>query len=341
MRDIFPSIDYWIDEDQKVALATVVSTWGSSPRAVGAKMAVNQDGEMAGSVSGGCVEGAVVEACQECLVTGQAKLLHFGVADNTAWEVGLACGGEIEVFVQPLESEIYQAMKQALKGNRSLALVSVIGGSPEFLGQVIAVDERRKVTYNVAHSQYDDVLKIACHVLDVGISERIKVAEDLEIFVDVILPPPRLIVVGGVHIAVALVKMAKVIGHQTIVVDPRKQFGSQARFPAVDQLVLGWPDQALEEMGITSNTAVVVLTHDPKLDDPGLMVALPSKAFYVGALGSRKTNAARRERLKDAGMGEAQLARLHAPVGLDLGGHSPEEIALAIMAEIIQVRNKK
>lgn len=340
MRDIFPSIKSWISEDQQVALATVVSTWGSSPRAVGAKMAVNQAGEMTGSVSGGCVEGAVAEACQESLKSGQPALIHYGVADDTAWEVGLACGGEIEVFVQPLEPEIYHAIKQAVKEDRSLALVTVIGGSTELMGTTMAVNESGTPTGNIAHSHYDRILELANQALQAGNCMRQKLADDLEIFIDVVLPPPRLIVVGGVHIAVALVKLAKVIGYQTIVVDPRRQFGSQSRFPAVDQLVQQWPDQALEELGITSNTAVVVLTHDPKLDDPGLMVALPSQAFYVGALGSRKTNAKRQARLLEAGMDENILDRLHAPVGLDLGGRSPEEIALAIMAEIVQARNK-
>ncbi len=341
MRELFPSIEQWMAANQPVALATVVSTWGSSPRAEGAKMAVNLAGDMTGSVSGGCVEGAVVEASQECLASGQPRLLHFGVADETAWEVGLACGGQIDVFVQPLTEEIFLAFKRAIEKQETLGLVTIIEGDDESLGVSMPVFEHADYSSLSKEENENENLLIsqALENMDKGKSSQLQINDQVRAFVDVMLPPPRLIVVGGVHIAVALVKMAKEVGYQTIVVDPRRQFGTEARFPAVDQLVQQWPDEALEQIGITSNTAVAVLTHDPKLDDPGLMVALPSSAFYVGALGSRKTNAARRERLLQAGMSEALLDRLAAPIGLDLGGRSPEEIALAILAQIVQVRN--
>ncbi|UCH61403.1 MAG: XdhC family protein [Anaerolineales bacterium] len=344
MQDILPDLQKWVNRDQTVAIATVISTWGSSPRKVGAKMAVNAQAEMTGSVSGGCVEGAVIEAALETIQTGQPQYLHFGVADETAWEVGLACGGMIDVFVQVLDKTIFAAQLEAIRGNQGFALLTCVKGPEGQLGQQVLYQEEAP-SLGEAQGRFPAwVLDQAVRSYEHGITQTIppetQATEAAGYFVDVHHPPPMLIIVGGVHISIALVNIAKTLGYRTVVVDPRRAFGSAARFADADQLVQQWPDKALQAIGINRSTAIAVLTHDPKLDDPALMVALPSKAFYVGALGSRGTQAKRRARLLEAGLTEAQLDRLYGPIGLDLGGRSPEEIALAIMGEIVRVRNR-
>ena len=342
MRDVLPDIDRWHARGEPIALATVIQTWGSAPRAVGAKMAMTAGGEIAGSVSGGCVEGATFETGAEVLKTRRPQLLHFGVADDTAWEVGLACGGTIEVFVEPLADEWYAALRQSLAAERSAALVTVVRGPEPMLGRKMLLFEDGQVHGEIGGGADEPALTAARAALEAGRSERVLLAapaEPTEIFVEVHLPSPTLVIVGGVHISIALASLAKTLGYRTIVVDPRKAFGSETRFPHVDRLIRAWPDEALTEIGLTRSTAVAMLTHDPKLDDPGLRIALPSPAFYVGALGSRKTQQRRRERLLAEGVTEAQLARLHGPIGLDLGARTPEEVALSVMSQIVAARN--
>ena len=342
MRDVLPDIDRWREQGKPVALATVVQTWGSSPRTVGAKMAVTADGGMTGSVSGGCVEGAVFEEGTEALKTGRAKLVHFGVADETAWEVGLACGGSIDVFVQPLDAEIYKAIRDALVTERPLVSATVVKGPAALMGNGIVIDEQAGIIGAIGSGLDEPVIAAARAALAAGQSQHLPLtaeAETAELFIEVMLPSPVLIAVGGVHMSVALTALAKTLGYRTVVVDPRKAFGNANRFPHVDQLIQEWPDDALKQTGLTRSTAIAMLTHDPKLDDPGLKIALPSPAFYVGALGSKGTQAKRRQRLLEEGITEEQMARLRGPIGLDLGGRTPEEVALAIMAEIVAARN--
>ena len=345
MQDIFPELKKWTGDDQIVATATVIKTWGSPPREVGAKMGVNEKGEMIGSVSGGCVEGAVVEAALETIKSGQPQYLHFGVADETAWEVGLACGGMIDIFVQLLDKEIFSAQRHAIEKGEGFATLTQIKGSEQLVGMQALCMEREDVEWNGSEPISTQTLEQARMAFKMGtttvILDESRPEAELAYFVDVHLPPPTLIIVGGVHISIALVRFARALGYRTIVVDPRRAFGSQKRFEEADQLIHTWPDEALDAIGINPSTAIAILTHDPKLDDPGLMVALSSKAFYVGALGSKQTQSKRRKRLLDAGLTETQYDRLHGPIGLDLGGRSPEEIALAIMGQIVQVRNEK
>lgn len=341
MRDVLEKLIEWSASGQEVALATVVQTWGSAPRPAGANMAITAEGEMAGSVSGGCVEGAVVEAALELLQGGKPRLMQFGVADETAWEVGLSCGGNIHVFVRPINLNVIEAWQQAAKEGKSAALVILIDGPDKLLGEELVLLEGGDAQAWGSFGPDLDPQTLGCArtALAAGTPDRIK-DETLgaELFINVELPLPTLIVVGGVHIAVPLVSLAKTLGYRTVVVDPRRMFGSVERFPNVDQLLQIWPDKALAEVGINSSTAIAMLTHDPKIDDPALKAALDSPAFYIGALGSRKTQAKRQQRLQEAGLSDEQLARIHAPIGLDLGGRSPEEIALSVMAEIVQAR---
>lgn len=338
MRDVLQDLDRWLDEGKAVALATVIQTWGSSPRAVGARMAVTQAGEIAGSVSGGCVEAAVAETAIQVLATGRPRRLHFGVADETAWEVGLACGGQIDVFVQPLEAPFYRLWRAALEQPGAFAIATLLSEAPQRGGQALLVrpDGRVEGSLETARPQ---LVQAALQALQLGRSAQTTVG-DWEIFCEVVLPPPTLVMVGGVHIAVALAALARTLGYRTIVIDPRRSFGSLARFPHVDRLIQAWPDEALAQIELDSSTAVAMLTHDPKLDDPALKVALPSSAFYVGALGSQKTQQARRERLLAQGLDPALLARLRGPIGLDIGAQTPEEIALSILAEVVAARRR-
>ena len=341
MRDILSDLDRWQRDGESIALATVIQTWGSSPRRVGAKMALTRNGKITGSVSGGCVENAVVEAGVESLRTNRPQLLHFGVADETAWEVGLACGGSIDVFVKPLDPIFFEELRDVLTSERPAVTAIVARGPRELLGRELMIREDGHVAGTLDNEWDEKVRELAMETLSLGTSRRLVLSEDIEIFLEVILPPLTLIVVGGVHIAVALVAVAKTLGYRTIMIDPRKAWGNAERFPHVDQLVQTWPDKAFEEVRITRSTAIAMLTHDPKLDDPALRIALSSPAFYVGALGSKITQAKRRERLLKDGMSESQLSRLHAPIGLKIGAQTPEEIALSIMAEVVDAHRRQ
>lgn len=308
----------WRRDGHKVAIATVVETWGSAPRPAGSQLAIRDDGHMEGSVSGGCVEGAVIVEALEVMENGGARLLEFGVSDDEAFAVGLACGGRIRV------------------------LVDTVGGSmPDdvLLALVNAQEERRPVGY-VA-----DLTTSARSVVQAETFaqrfrlDRSGVEEDERTFVAVQNPPLRIIVVGGVHIAQYLIPMARACGFDPLLVEPRGAFGTPERFPDT-QIVEDWPDEALTRIGLDARTCVVTLTHDAKLDDPAIKAALASDVFYLGCLGSTRTHAKRVARLKDAGFTAEDIARIHAPVGLDIGGRSPAEIAVSIMAEITATLRK-
>jgi xanthine dehydrogenase accessory factor len=340
MRDILPDLEKWeAENNNSIALATVIQTWGSSPRRAGAKMALTPDGKITGSVSGGCVEGAVFDTGIDVLKSHQSQLLHFGVADETAWEVGLACGGSIDIFVKPLEKEFFKNLRSVLVEERPAVVVTVVRGADDLLGKELLLKDDGSVIGGLNSKRDEQALNFAREALASGESRRAMLNEDIEVFIEVILPPPTLIVVGGVHITIALVTLAKTLGYRTIVVDPRSAFGNEVRFPNVDQLIQAWPDEAFAQVPITRSTAIAMLTHDPKLDDPALKIALPSPAFYVGALGSKNTQTKRRQRLLDEGLTEEQLNRLHGPIGLKIGAETPEEIAMSIMAEIVAARN--
>lgn len=356
MREIINEINEWVEQGEPVAVATVIETWGSAPRAVGAKMALTPNHKIAGSVSGGCVEGAVFEAGVETLESGRSQLLQFGVADETAFEsVGLACGGTIEVFVEPLTPALRDFWRNAFAQDVPIATATIVRGPNALVGYKLMLDADGNVqTSGVLKTPevYSTLLHAAQAALGEGMSRRIQLpspsgrgvgsegeTSPSEAFVEVILPKPTLIIVGAVHIAIALTSLAKTLDYRVVIVDPRSAFGNEARFPHADQLVKRYPDKAFDALPITRSTAVVTLTHDAKFDDPALKRALQSPAFYVGALGGRKTREARRVRLLAAGLTEAQINRLHAPIGINIGTRTPEEIALATMAQIVAARN--
>jgi xanthine dehydrogenase accessory factor len=331
VNDVLPDLQKWIDRGDQIALATVVGVKKSAPRPPGAKMAVNADGEIIGAVSGGCVEGAVVEIADEVLRGGAPKLVHFGIADEQAWSVGLPCGGEIDVWVQEY------------KPGRFTEIAS-IGGRAAEVTLIEGDDAGKKVLFEEDGSQSGS---LGSPELDAQARER---AEDLiwlekselhgPMFVDVIGPAPRLIMFGAVPIAAALCTLARAAGWRPFVVDPRQRFATQERFPDAEQVIAAWPDQAFQTLGgIDPATSIVVLTHDPKLDDAALEIALRSPARFIGAMGSRRAQEARRERLLAVGLEETELARMSAPVGLDLGAVSAQETALSILSEVVATRH--
>lgn len=341
MKEVLNDINRWQSENEAIALATVIETWGSAPRKTAAKMALTVSGRIAGSVSGGCVEGAVVEAGQEALAKVRPQLLHFGVADETAWSVGLACGGKITVFVEPLDATLYQAWQKVLDEDVAAATVTLIEGPDEVVGRKIIVHDEDQVVGSLGEWQEGGVAA-AQTTLESGLSQTVQLSDTVKAFIEVNLPAPCLIMVGGVHIAIALAQYAHILGYRTIVIDPRRAFGSDERFPHADQLIQKWPGKAFADLPpISRSTAIALLTHDPKIDDPALDVVLPSKAFYIGALGSKNTHAKRVQRLTEAGIPADQINRIAAPIGLDIGAETPEEIALAVMAQIVAARHKK
>jgi xanthine dehydrogenase accessory factor len=298
-------VNRWRERGDKVALATVVATRRSAPRPLGSKLAVSERGELAGSVSGGCVESDVAEQAREVLQTGRARLLSYGIADEDAWEVGLPCGGEIDVFLervdeQPPNPETAQVVYTVVDGERAGERWSSDNGE---LGRTQLLERD---------------------------GERV--------FAEVFGPPPLLLVFGAVDLAEELCRAAKGLGWRTVVADARGRFATTERVPSADELIVAWPDETLARVAPDDRTAVVVLTHEDRWDVPALAGALTSEAFYVGALGSRRTQARRRERLLETGFSEEQLARLCGPAGLDLGAATSAETALSILAEILAVR---
>jgi xanthine dehydrogenase accessory factor len=325
MRDVSDALNTaaeWHRLGETVAIAIVTETWGSSPCPPGSRMAVTKSGRIAGSVSGGCIEGAVAEAAQDVMRSGQPALLDFGVTNEMAWEVGLACGGKLKVFVEPLAPATLEELTQAQAARRPLAFAKRLADGAEFL----LPDPAAPAPLTAAALAALEQDKTGTHTFG-----------DEAWFIEARNPSPRLILVGAVHISQALAPMARLAGLDVILIDPRQAFGNADRFPGVE-LINDWPDTALTRLRPDVRTAIVTLTHDPKLDDPALDTALRSAAFYIGALGSRKTHAARLERLGALGHAADPLARIHAPVGLAIAAVTPAEIALSILAEIIAVR---
>ena len=313
----------WHREGRGAALATVIETWGSAPRPAGSMLAVSGGLEIAGSVSGGCVEGAVAEAALESIEDGSARSLRFGVTSEEAFAVGLACGGTIQVQVEPvgigsgIPAGLLEELVQCRAQRRAVALVTAEGGGAHRL---------------LGRGEAGELGRLADEALRTDRSGPVE-SEGRRWLVSVHNPPLRLAIVGGSHIAQPLAGMARLAGYDVTVIDPREAFASPERFPGF-RLVHEWPDEALRRHGLDARVAVATLTHDPKLDDAAIREALGSEIFYLGCLGSPRTHAKRLQRLREAGIEGAAFDRIHAPVGLDIGANSPAEIAVAILAEI-------
>jgi len=306
MREVLSELTEWSKAGEDIALATVVETWGSSPRPLGSKMVVTRSGKMAGSVSNGCIEGAVFDEAQKVLKSREPKVAAFGVADEVAFEVGLACGGHIEVFIQPL-GPVHQQLLAALQRNEPATLLTnLVTGEAEFIkGSPTGTELARR---------------------------------EGDVFTEPFRRPAHLVIIGAIHIAIPLHRLAKLMGYRVTVVDARAKFATKERFPEADELIVAWPDEAMAKLVIDNSTYVVILTHDPKFDLPALRSVLTKDAGYIGAIGSRKTNSNRFDALRAEGFTEEQLSRVHGPIGLDLGGRGAEETALGILAEITATR---
>ncbi|MCE5274391.1 MAG: XdhC family protein [Syntrophaceae bacterium] len=318
----------WVKEGREVALATVISTWGSSPRPVGSQLVIDGQGNFEGSVSGGCIEGAVITEAREVMRDGKPRRLVFGVSQDKAWEVGLTCGGEIEIFVEKAPSrQMLEDLASLEMANRGVCLATDLETGEKTL---IPLDEGTGVL-TLPEGFREAAGKNRETDRNFSLDK-----EGHRYFFHGVHPAPELIIFGAVHIAQPLAHIARFAGYDVVVVDPREAFANKGRFPDVP-LIVEWPDVALKGR-LHTKTALVTMTHDPKLDDPALVEGLKSDAFYIGALGSRKTHAARLERLCAAGFPPESLARIHGPVGLSIGALSQEEIAIAIMAQITQRR---
>lgn len=356
MKELLETLAGWREEGADVGRAIVVRTFGSAPRPEGAVLLATADGRLAGSVSGGCVEGAAFEEISAARRTGRSRVVRYGISDEEAWDVGLACGGTIDVLIEPnVRAEAVEAAAASSRttggnGGGSAIVIPLPADSPgpEFgrhePGEGAApppslrVDDRGSLAGSLGDPESDRALvKAALDALERGTSRTIEIAGRM-LFIEVYPVRPRLVVVGAVEVARSLVRLGRELGYETIVVDGRAAFATEARFPEVDRLVVGWPDEVADQIGLGPADAVAVLTHDVKFDEPAIVEALRRGCRYVGAVGSRKTQSDRRERLRAAGVTDAELARLRGPIGLDLGGRSPSETALAIMAEVVAAR---
>jgi xanthine dehydrogenase accessory factor len=347
MRDVLNDVERWLAEGKRIALATVVARKGSAPRGVGATLAVTEGIEVSGSVSGGCVEPAVIEEGLRAIRTGNPKLLKFGISEEQNVErIGLSCGGEIEVFVERLGDA--QTSLRALRNDIPLVRAVVIA-APDMasVGQSYVITAAE----DEAHSDITDeslkaaVLTRARELLSGGESHVeslvTSAGDEARVYFDVSLPQPTLIIIGAGHISIPLSQLARVLGYHVTVIDARETFATPERLPEAHEILVEWPDEALARIPLTPSTAVAVLTHDDKFDVPALAAALRGGAGYVGAIGSHGTREKRNQRLRETGVIEEQIARIHGPIGLDIGAQTPEEIALAILAQIIATRKRQ
>jgi xanthine dehydrogenase accessory factor len=353
MLDIADELHRWVEQGRDFAVATVVAVGGSAPRRPGAALAVDADGTAIGSVSGGCVEGAVYALCQQALQDGESVLERFGYSDEDAFAVGLTCGGIIDILVTPVRAgdpvrTVVAAALEAAAGGRAAALARIVSGPSELVGRALVVRPEDVSGYGGfgAHRELDRTIAAEARAfLEAGRTGTLEIGEQgsrcgapLTVLVESSVPPPRMIVFGAIDFASALVRVGTFLGYRVTVCDARPVFATEARFPEADETVVEWPHRYLERTEVDARTVLCVLTHDAKFDVPLLQLALRLPVAYVGAMGSRRTHLARNERLREVGVTELELARLRSPIGLDLGARTPEETALSIAAEIVASR---
>lgn len=341
VRELLTTLDDWATSNPVMALATVVRTAGSTPRSPGARLLVSRDGRMAGSVSGGCLESAVIQEAQATLA-GEAppRILRYGISDELGWEVGLACGGSMEIFVETLRWDgsdpALVAVQEAVHVRHPVALLSVVAG--EHVGARAAADEEAHLVGTLGDRAAESAALTAAASRLTSALPGIENVSGLSVFIDPIVAAPQLVIVGAVEIAIHLARLAKTAGYRIVVIDPRRAFLTEDRIPDADLLIPQWPDEALPALALGPRDAAVCLAHDPKFEDPALGILLRSRVGYVGAIGSRSTHAKRVTRLQQEGLDALAISRIHSPIGLDLGAATPQEIALAILAEVVAAR---
>jgi xanthine dehydrogenase accessory factor len=353
MRELLETLAAWKDEGADVGRAIVVRTFGSAPRPEGAVLATTADGRIAGSVSGGCVEGAAAEEIERARQTGHARVIRYGISDEEAWDVGLACGGTIDVLVQPaLPAEALDAARASRDARpRGAAVITPLPADspPAAFGEhapgdgappepALVVGDDGTVRGSLGEPALDAALAAAAQdALRRGTSATVELG-GRSLFIEAYPVRPRIVIVGATETARSLVAIAAALGYERVVIDARPAFAAADRFPDVERLINAWPDEAFDEIGLGPNDAVAILSHDPKFDEPAIAEAIRRGAGYVGAVGSRKTQGDRRARLREAGLSDEEIGTLRGPIGLDLGGRAPAETALAIMAEIVASR---
>lgn len=352
MLDIAEELHRWVGQGRAFAVATVVAVGGSAPRQPGAALAVDSEGTAIGSVSGGCVEGAVYELCRQALEDGTTVRERFGYSDDDAFAVGLTCGGVIDIMVTPVRADdparpVFAAALAAAAGGSAAAVARVTDGPADLLGRPLLVHPDGRYEGGLGgHPELDRTAAAEARaMLDAGRTGEVTIGADgsrcgrpLALLVESSVPPPRMIVFGAIDFAAALVRAGRFLGYHVTVCDARPVFATAARFPEADEIVVDWPHRYLADTEVDARTVLCVLTHDAKFDVPLLELALRLPVAYVGAMGSRRTHLERNERLREAGVTERQLAALHSPIGLDLGARTPEETALSIAAEIVADR---
>jgi xanthine dehydrogenase accessory factor len=321
----------WLREGRRVAMATVINTWGSSPRPVGSQLLVDADRRFEGSVSGGCIEGEVITLALEVISSRKPKQLTFGVSNNQAWEVGLSCGGEIEIYIENINDN-HRLLEKLVENQRSKIPVCLLKNLDS--AELHLLEKEDIHSLMEFHPELEMLVKKAFK----NNKNKAIECDGGRYFLQVFNPHPQIVIIGAVHIAQSLSQLGKIAGYQITIIDPREAYANPNRFPDV-ALKVGWPDDALIKTDLNSNTAIVVLSHDSKIDDPALLTALRSDVFYIGALGSRKTHATRLSRLEESGVSKNCLSRIHGPIGLDIGATNPTEIAIAIIAQIMKTRN--
>ncbi|MFD7794562.1 XdhC family protein [Streptomyces sp. NPDC059759] len=353
MLDIAEELHRWVEQGRDFAVATVVAVGGSAPRQPGAALAVDAEGAAIGSVSGGCVEGAVYELCRQALEDGETVLERFGYSDDDAFAVGLTCGGVIDILVTPVRARdtarraVLATALAAVADGRATAVARIVSGPADLMGRALLVrsDGSSEGGFG-AHPELDrTVVGETLAQLDAGRTGVLEIGEQgsrcgapLTVLVESSVPPPRMIVFGAIDFASALVRMGKFLGYRVTVCDARPVFATRTRFPDADEIVVDWPHRYLESTDVDARTVLCVLTHDAKFDVPLLRLALRLPVAYVGAMGSRRTHLDRNRRLREVGVTELELARLRSPIGLDLGARTPEETALSIASEIVANR---
>jgi xanthine dehydrogenase accessory factor len=333
MRDVLTTLERWGAEGLRAAAATVVRVDRSAPRQPGSVMAVSERGDVAGSVTGGCVEPAVFEEAQAVLAGEPPRLLSYGIADEYAFGVGLPCGGTVQVFVEPLEHDLVAAVADAVREERPLAYVTIVGGPAAGARGVLGGLGGQAPAWAAGRQE---LLAGVRAMLARGQTGLLQVGED-EVFVSSFVPRPNMYVFGAIDHAAAVATVGRFLGYRVTVCDARAAFVTPERFPDVDELVVQWPHEFLEGAPVDERTVICVLTHDTKFDVPLLKVALRTPALYIGAMGARRTTEQREARLREEGVTDEELARIHAPIGLPIGSKTPEEVAVAVAAEIIAV----
>jgi len=344
MKELFADLDRWQQQGDEIAIATLVRVRGSAPRQPGARMCLTRDGRMAGSVSGGCVENDVVERALLVLDSGEPVVATYGVDDDEGLEVGLSCGGSIDVLIERFDAtEAWRALRRAVEKDERAALAIALAPA-SLVGRKLAVLGDGRTVGSIDEASDQRLVAEARQLLREGGTRALTLPHlggGGKVFIEAFLPPQRLFIVGATHTAVALARMAKLLGFRVTVIDARRAYATRERFPEADELRPVHPAEVLDEARLDASSYVVILTHDPKFDLPALARALNSEVRYIGAMGSRGTHQRRKAALRRQGFTEDDLARVRAPVGLDIGGRTPAEIAVAILAEMLAVRNRR